>query len=112
MMSKMISLALLSPDRCQLYLAYQLECLSRSSCHRSPCTRRYTAARTRGFEQHLDREEELGSLLGIYAASVSASNTTSAAIAAAYPAQAQPTSAEVPFSSASKWSVLTLADTQ
>ena len=57
-------------------------------------------------------EEELGSLLGVYAASVSASNATSAAIAAAYPAQAQPTSAEVPFSSASKWSALTLTQTQ
>jgi cation-transporting ATPase E len=57
-------------------------------------------------------EEELGSLLGVYASSVSTSNTTSAAIAAAYPAQAQTTSAEVPFSSASKWSALTLAETQ
>jgi cation-transporting ATPase E len=41
-------------------------------------------------------EEELGALLGAYAASVSASNATTAAIAAAYPAQAQPVSAEVP----------------
>lgn len=57
-------------------------------------------------------EEELGALLGAYAASVSASNTTSAAIEAAYHAQVQPTSTEVPFSSASKWSALTLADTQ
>jgi cation-transporting ATPase E len=57
-------------------------------------------------------EEELGSLLGVYAASVSAGNTTSAAIAAKYSAQAQTTSAEVPFSSASKWSALTLTDTQ
>ena len=57
-------------------------------------------------------EEELAASLGVYAASVSASNTTSAAIAAAYPAQAQPTRAEVPFSSASKWSALALAETQ
>jgi cation-transporting P-type ATPase E len=57
-------------------------------------------------------EEELGTLLGAYAASVSASNTTSAAIAAAYPSQAQPISAEIPFSSATKWSALTLAETQ
>jgi cation-transporting ATPase E len=57
-------------------------------------------------------EEELGSLLGVYASSVSVSNSTSAAIAAAYPAQAQTTSAEVPFSSASKWSALTLVETQ
>jgi cation-transporting P-type ATPase E len=58
------------------------------------------------------REEELCALLGVYAASDSASNATTAAIAAAYPAQAQPTSAEVPFSSVNKWSALTLVDTQ
>jgi cation-transporting P-type ATPase E len=52
-------------------------------------------------------EEELSSLLGTYAASVSVSNPTTAAIAAASPAQAQPVSAEVPFSSATKWSALT-----
>jgi cation-transporting ATPase E len=57
-------------------------------------------------------EEELGALLGAYAASVSASNATTMAIAAAYPAQARPTSAEVPFASATKWSALTLAQTQ
>jgi cation-transporting P-type ATPase E len=57
-------------------------------------------------------ENELGTLLGTYAASVSAGNATTAAIAAAYPAQAQPTKAEVPFSSATKWSALTLAGTQ
>src|SRR6266567_9611993 len=57
-------------------------------------------------------QEKLGALLGAYAASVLASNATTAAIAAAYPAQAQPVSAEVPFSSASKWSALTLAETQ
>jgi len=57
-------------------------------------------------------EEELCALLGVYAASVSVSNATAATIATAYPAQAQPTSAEVPFSSASKWSALTLAETQ
>jgi cation-transporting P-type ATPase E len=57
-------------------------------------------------------EDELGALLGAYAASVSASNATTAAIATAYPAQAQPVSAEVPFSSATRWSALTLADTQ
>jgi len=57
-------------------------------------------------------QEELGALLGAYAASVSASNATTAAIAAAYPQEAQPASAEVPFASASKWSALTLAQTQ
>src|SRR6266567_1948857 len=57
-------------------------------------------------------EEELCALLGVYAASVSVSNATAAAIATAYLAQAQPTSAEVPFASASKWSALTLAQTQ
>lgn len=57
-------------------------------------------------------EDELGALLGAFAASVSASNATTAAIAAAHPAQTQPTSAEVPFSSATKWSALTLASSQ
>jgi len=57
-------------------------------------------------------EDELGVLLGNYAASVSAGNATTAAIAAAYPGQAQPASAEAPFSSTTKWSALTLADTQ
>jgi cation-transporting P-type ATPase E len=57
-------------------------------------------------------EDKLGALLGTYAASVSASNATTAAIATAYPIQAQPTSAEVLFSSTTKWSALTLADMQ
>ena len=57
-------------------------------------------------------EDELHALLGTYAASVSSSNTTITAIAEAYPAQAQPVSAEVPFSSTIKWSALTFADTQ
>ena len=57
-------------------------------------------------------EDELGHLLGTYAASVSVGNATTAAIAAAYSAQVQSTSAEVPFSSATKWSALTLAGTQ
>ena len=57
-------------------------------------------------------EDELRALLGAYAASVSSGNTTTAAIAAAYPAQAQPISAEIPFSSATKWSALTLSDTR
>lgn len=56
-------------------------------------------------------EAELQSLLGAYAASVSASNATNAAIAAAYPAQQQPAQAEVPFSSVYKWSALTFAGT-
>lgn len=55
-------------------------------------------------------EDELRALLGAYAASVSSGNTTTAAIAAAYPAQARPVSAEIPFSSATKWSALTLGD--
>ena len=57
-------------------------------------------------------EDQLVAMLGAYAASVSAGNTTIAAIAAAYPAQAQPTSDEVLFSSAPKWSALTLAETR
>jgi cation-transporting P-type ATPase E len=57
-------------------------------------------------------EDELGALLGAYAASVSTSNATIAAIATAYPAQARSTSAEVPFSSTTKWSALSMADTQ
>lgn len=57
-------------------------------------------------------EDKLASLLGAYAASVSVGNATTAAIAAAYPAQAQLVSAEVPFSSATKWSALTLAASQ
>ena len=57
-------------------------------------------------------KEELSSSLGAYAASVSAGNPTTSAIAATYPAQAQPTSVEVPFSSATKWSALTLAGVQ
>jgi cation-transporting ATPase E len=52
----------------------------------------------------------LGDLLGTFAASASLANATSAAIAAAYPARAQPVRAEVPFSSATRWSALTLAE--
>ena len=57
-------------------------------------------------------EDELGALLGTYAACVSVSNATTSALAAAYAAEAQPVSAEVPFSSATKWSALTLTRTQ
>ena len=57
-------------------------------------------------------EDELHALLGAYTASVSSGNTTTTAIAQAYPAQAQPVSTEVPFSSAIKWSALTFANTQ
>src|SRR5712691_8140515 len=57
-------------------------------------------------------EDQLHALLGAYAASVSSSNTTTTAMAQAYPAQAQPVSTEVPFSSAIKWSALTFANTQ
>jgi cation-transporting ATPase E len=56
-------------------------------------------------------EDELRTLLGAYAASVSSGNTTSAAIAEVCPAPAQAVSAEVPFSSALKWSALTFAHT-
>jgi cation-transporting P-type ATPase E len=56
-------------------------------------------------------EGELQILLGAYAASVSASNATNATITAAYPVQKQPAKAEVPFSSAYKWSALTFAET-
>lgn len=55
-------------------------------------------------------EDELHTLLGAYAASISSSNASNAAIAKAYPAQAQPVSTEVPFSSTRKWSALTFAD--
>ncbi len=57
-------------------------------------------------------EDELRALLGTYTASVSSGNTTTTAIVQAYPAQAQPVSTEVPFSSAIKWSALTFANTQ
>jgi cation-transporting P-type ATPase E len=57
-------------------------------------------------------EDQLVALLGAYATSVSAGNATTAAIAAAYPAQRQTMSDEVPFSSATKWSALTLAETR
>jgi cation-transporting P-type ATPase E len=56
-------------------------------------------------------EDELSALLGTYANSVSSGNATSRAIATAYPGQAQAISAEVPFSSVTKWSALTMADT-
>jgi cation-transporting ATPase E len=55
-------------------------------------------------------EAELRSLLGDYAASMSAGNRTSEAIALACPGEARLPKAEVPFSSARKWSALAFND--
>ena len=53
-------------------------------------------------------ERQLCRLLGDFVASASSRNRTSEAIAAACPGQPRPVLAEVPFSSAYKWSALTL----
>jgi cation-transporting ATPase E len=55
-------------------------------------------------------EAELCAALGDFAASVGERNRTAEAIAAAFKGTAHPVSAEVPFSSAWKWSGLTYAD--
>lgn len=55
-------------------------------------------------------ESELQRLLGNYVASLSVGNATSTAIGAAYPGRVLPVNAEVPFSSARKWSALTTDD--
>ncbi len=51
---------------------------------------------------------ELENMLGMLVASARSGNKTSEAIAQAYPRQAQPLVAEVPFSSARKWSAVAL----
>jgi cation-transporting ATPase E len=53
-------------------------------------------------------ETEFKQLLGDFSASLSSSNSTSAAIGAALPGNKLPAAAEVPFSSARKWSALAL----
>jgi cation-transporting ATPase E len=77
------------------------------------CDKTGTLTTNRLFVQALEplgsSQDELRAWLGAYAASVSSGTTTSAAIAEACPAQAQAVSAEIPFSSALKWSALTLA---
>jgi cation-transporting ATPase E len=55
-------------------------------------------------------EASLSHMLGMIVASARTSNATSAAIAAAYPAQPGMVVAEVPFASARKWSAVALAD--
>jgi len=55
-------------------------------------------------------EAEVGRVLGILAASGRSGNKTSAAIAAAYPAHPRQAVAEVPFSSARKWSAMVFDD--
>jgi len=55
-------------------------------------------------------EAELGRALGRYAASSAVRNGTIEALAAAYPASEEPSSASIPFSSRWKWSALRLDD--
>lgn len=55
-------------------------------------------------------EAELQSLLGDFAASLTAGNRTSEAIAQAYPGRVRRPKFEVPFSSARKWSAIALDD--
>jgi cation-transporting ATPase E len=55
-------------------------------------------------------EAELRSRLGDFAASVTAGNRTSEAIAQACPGQARPVIAEVPFASVRKWSAIAFDD--
>jgi cation-transporting ATPase E len=55
-------------------------------------------------------EDELRRLLGDYVASASSANRTAEAIAVACGGQARPVRAEVPFSSARKWSALAFDD--
>jgi P-type E1-E2 ATPase len=55
-------------------------------------------------------EEAVTGALATVAASASARNTTLQAIADAYPAERQPTLAEVPFSSRRRWSAVQVAD--
>jgi len=55
-------------------------------------------------------EGELAQALGDLAASATAGNRTSQAIAARWPADARPLAAEVPFSSARRWSAVAFSD--
>jgi len=55
-------------------------------------------------------EAEVGRVLGVLAASGRSGNKTSAAIAAAYPARPRRAVAEIPFSSARKWSAVVFDD--
>ncbi len=55
-------------------------------------------------------EAEVGHVLGVLAASGRSGNKTSAAIAAAYPAPPRRAVAEIPFSSARKWSAVVFDD--
>jgi cation-transporting ATPase E len=55
-------------------------------------------------------EAEVGRVLGVLAASGRSGNKTSAAIAAAYPAPPRRAVAEIPFSSARKWSAVAFDD--
>ncbi len=55
-------------------------------------------------------EEELQSILGDMMASTAAGNKTSEALAAAFPREARRVMAEVPFSSARKWSAIAFDD--
>ena len=64
------------------------------------------ALRVRSIEPLGASEEELRSALGAIAASTTAPNQTSEAIAAAFPRDRVATLEEVPFSSARKWSAL------
>ena len=54
-------------------------------------------------------DEELRRILGVMVASAKTLNKTSEAIKKAYPAEPQPLSADVPFSSARKWSAVAVA---
>jgi cation-transporting ATPase E len=54
-------------------------------------------------------EDALSHVLGVVVASARTSNATSAAIAAAYPSQPRALVAEVPFSSARKWSAVAIS---
>jgi magnesium-transporting ATPase (P-type) len=55
-------------------------------------------------------EEDVGSILGRYAASASTRNSTLQALADAFPAEPEQPRAEVPFSSRRRWSAIGLAD--
>jgi magnesium-transporting ATPase (P-type) len=55
-------------------------------------------------------EEDMGSILGRYAASASTRNSTLQALADAFPAEPEQPRAEVPFSSRRRWSAIGLAD--
>jgi cation-transporting ATPase E len=57
-------------------------------------------------------EEELRRILGVMVASAKTLNKTSEAIKKAYPAEGLPLAAEVPFSSARKWSAVAFASDQ